>query len=183
MMTLGNSREGMREGATELPREPKEDSVENSTLGEDVHGIDSSPICERVLDPKILFLVGDDTIGGSASTPMAAPTIYVPGWGITRESLLSQHATTYDWGCHAFPPATIEALALLSNSHLSNNLLCAAVQVGPYVTVTVSSLRQGSSSSSELASVKVEQDELRARFLELGGRKRSFEKRYDLLEG
>lgn len=49
------------------------------------------------------------------------------------------------------------------------------MQVGSYMTVTTSRLPQVSSSSSELALIKSERDELRARLLELEGEKRSFE--------
>ena len=94
--------EVMKERATGRPCEPKEES-----------------------NPKIPLLNGDGFAGGSAFTPPVVLDIYVPGWGTTRESLLSQHVTAYDWCCHAFPPATIETLELLPNSHLSNNLLYA----------------------------------------------------------
>lgn len=70
--------EGMKEGASKLPYEPKEESV-------------------------VLLLAGGEPVEGSVSIPPAAPDVYVPGWGITRESLLSQHNVAYDWGLHAFP--------------------------------------------------------------------------------
>lgn len=84
--------EGMKEGATKLPGEPKEDPMETSAISKDVFGVDSNPVRKGVLDPKILLLTGDRTVEGFASTSPAAPTVYVPGWGITRESLLSRHA-------------------------------------------------------------------------------------------
>lgn len=50
------------------------------------------------------------------------------------------------------------------------------------MTVNASRLCHVNSSSSKLASVKVERDELRVRLLELEGEKRSFEEHYNVLE-
>ena len=69
-------------------------------------------------------------------------------------------------GFPCFPLATIEALELLSNSHLLNNLLYAHTQVGSYMVVTGSRLRQSDSSSGDLALIKAEQDDLKAKLLE-----------------
>lgn len=52
----------------------------------------------------------DYTIAGSSSLRLVAPGIYIPEWGLTQESLLTQHTVAYEWGRHAFPTATIEAL-------------------------------------------------------------------------
>lgn len=86
-------------------------------------------------------MAGGDHAEGSVPIPLAAPTAYVPEWGITWESPLSHHTVANDWDHHAFPLTTIEALELLSNTHLSNNLLYAAVQVGSYMVATTSHLR------------------------------------------
>lgn len=56
----------------------------------------------------------------------------------------------YDWGRHTFHPATIEALELFSNSHISNSLLYAAAQVGSHFVATSSHLHQGDPNSVEL---------------------------------
>lgn len=64
----------------------------------------------------------DNIIINSSSSPMSDPKVYILEWGLTRESLIKQHNVSYEWGHHAFFSATIEALELLSNSHMSNSL-------------------------------------------------------------
>ena len=59
----------MKGGVTGLPREPKEKPMETSALGEDVLGVELTPIFEGTPNPKIPLLVRDDIVGGSASTP------------------------------------------------------------------------------------------------------------------
>lgn len=157
--------EGKKEGANELPREPKEEPVETATFGGSIFGVDSDIVCEGVPNSPVLLLTGECTAEGYVSGPPAASAIYVLGWGITRESRISQHEVAYDWGSLA----TIEALELLSNSHLSNNLLYASAQVGSYKVATASHLRQSGSSSGELALIKADRGELKARLRELEG--------------
>lgn len=71
-------------------------------------------------------------------------------------------------------------MELLSNSHISNNLLYEVAQVGSYMVATASRILQSGSSFGELSLIKFEQDELKMRLLEFEGEKRLFEKHYDL---
>lgn len=80
-----------------------------------------------------------------------------------------------------FPPATIEALEIFSNSHMANNLQYAAVQVSPYLVDVVRRLRHMSSNLVELTIIKIERDDLRERVTCLKEEKQKFEEKYDLL--
>lgn len=93
------------------------------------------------------------------------------------------HYVAYEWGYLAFPPATIEALELLSNSHMFNSLQYAAAQVTSYMVVVARHLHKVSSYFGELSYVRAEQDDLRAKLLEMEKEKRTFEERYELMAG
>lgn len=75
----------------------------------------------------------DNVIAGSSYSSLTTPGIYILEWGLTRESFLMRHPIPYEWVRHAFPPSTIEALELLHNSHMFNNLQYVAAQVTPYL--------------------------------------------------
>lgn len=80
----------------------------------------------------------------------------------------------YEFGCHAFPPTTIEDLELLSNSHMSNSIQYTASQVASYLVATTQLLRQVNPDLAELFSVKVGRDELRTKLLGLEEEKCKF---------
>lgn len=81
--------EGMREGATELPCEPKEEPVETSAFGGSIFSVDSDIVCKGIPNSPVLLLTREGTAEGSTSSPPTMSAIYVPGWGITWESRLS----------------------------------------------------------------------------------------------
>lgn len=68
---------GMREGSTELPCEPKEEKMESTSSDAVRKGVPNSPV---------LLLTWEGTVGVFSSAPLIVATIYVPGWGITRDS-------------------------------------------------------------------------------------------------
>lgn len=90
----------MKEGETEPPHEPKEELVD--IVAECTFGVDQKAGHEGAPSSPVFLLTGGDPTDGSSPIPPAAPSVYVPNWGITRESLLSQHMVAYDWVCHAF---------------------------------------------------------------------------------
>lgn len=111
----------MDEEAKEPPREPKKELEDTIVLGEGAIG----------REPEVEFQTAfgfisppakDNVIAYFSFSPLAAPGVDILEWGLTRYSLLKHHRVAYEWGCHAFPLTTIEALVLLSNSHMSNNL-------------------------------------------------------------
>ena len=51
---------------------------------------------------------------------------YKPSWRLTAQNLISNHDTALEWCQHAFPPATIEALNVLSDEHMADGLSYAA---------------------------------------------------------
>lgn len=86
-------------------------------------------------------------------------------------------------GLPCLPPATIEALEHLSNSHMYNSLQYATAQVGPSMVVVARRLCKVISDSSELSFVRSKRDDLRAKLLEFEKEKHAFEECYDLLDG
>lgn len=147
--------EGVKEGATELPCETKEEPMEPIAFGESVFSLNpgvahkDSPthqsyfLLGRVL-PRILFLFLQwhqpymYRNGGLTWNPTTRST----RWHMTRVSML-------------FPPATIEALEILSYSYLSNSLLYVPAEVGSYMVATTRRLRQSTSSFGELALIRL----------------------------
>lgn len=79
-----------------MPYEPKEEPLETAAFCGSIFGVDLDVVCKGVPNSPVLLLTGEGTAKGFASTPPATPAIYVLGWGIPRESHLSQHAATYD---------------------------------------------------------------------------------------
>ena len=80
----------------------------------------------------------------------------------------------YEWSHHAFPPATLEALELVSNSHMATNLQCAAAQVALYLVVVVECLHHISLDLAEFTAVMDERDELREMVLVMGFSHKNF---------
>lgn len=113
--------EGTNKEAIEQSREPKKEPGDATTPKGAILGLVSDDTSKVVPEPT-LILMKDGAGVGSSSAPSVTPGIYVPEQGLTRASFLMQHLVAYEWGCHAFPPTTIMALEILSNSHMSNSL-------------------------------------------------------------
>lgn len=182
MMTLRTCRKEWDKDVTELPREPKEDP--RYAIGHGGGATGKEPEVEFQSTSDFASpLVNNNVIVGSSSLPMASSGCHIPEWGLTRESLLTQNLGAYKWGRHAFPLATIEALELFSNFHMSNSLQYMVSQVAPYLVVAARRLCQINSDKTELASSRAERDELSVKLLGLEEEKRKFEERYDVLVG
>lgn len=59
------------------------------TVFEISFGVDQEAGHEGAPNSPFFLLFGGDPAEGSVRVPPAAPIVYVPGWGITRDSLLS----------------------------------------------------------------------------------------------
>lgn len=88
----------------------------------------------------------------------------------------------YEWSHHAFAPDTIEALEILSNSHMTNNLLYAVAQVVPYLVAAAGRLHHMSTDLAEWTTVKAKHNELKERVVGLE-EKCKFDECYDFLVG
>lgn len=161
----------MNKEVTKLPREPKEEPEEATDPGEGVFEKESKGGFQCAYD-FTSPLAKDNVVASSFSLPLAAPSVYIPEWRLTRE-----------WGRHAFPHVTIESLELLSNSHISNSLQYAAVQVVTYLVSAARRLHHVSSDLAKLAFVKAKWNELREKLLGLEEEKHKFEERADLFAG
>lgn len=115
------------------------------------------------------------------STPLVTPDVYLLEWALTRDSILSQNYVSYEWSHHVVPLTNIEALELLFNSHMANNLQYVVTHVSPYLVVVYRHLHHMSSDLAELTIIKDECDEFRERVMGLEEEKRKFKECYDLL--
>lgn len=77
--------EGVKKGAKELSREPKEEPEEAITFGESIFGVDSGVAHEDAPNSPVLLLTGEDTTGDSAFVTPTMSVVYVTEWGIARE--------------------------------------------------------------------------------------------------
>lgn len=73
----------MKEGATKLPPNPKEEPVD--IVAESAFGVDQKSGHKGAPSSPILLLTGrGNPAEGSAPVPPAAPAVFVLGWGSLR---------------------------------------------------------------------------------------------------
>lgn len=70
----------------------------------------------------------------TASHPLASKA-YIPGWAVTKDSLLSEDITAQECSYCAHPPATIKLLAAQSGARMAENLWYAAAQASALMVV------------------------------------------------
>nr|KAJ0226604.1 hypothetical protein LSAT_V11C100020360 [Lactuca sativa] len=86
-------------------------------------------------------LVSGDALSAVGPSYLGAPGVYLLGWNVTPGSLLLEQGPAHEWCRHTFPSATLEALDVISYSHMANDLQYATVQIAPYLVAAAGRLR------------------------------------------
>ncbi|CAI9300267.1 unnamed protein product [Lactuca saligna] len=58
---------------------------------------------------------------------------YVPGWAVTKDSLLSEDIATWEWSYYTHPSATMKLLAAQLGVHMAGDLRYAATQTSTHM--------------------------------------------------
>lgn len=95
MMTIRTYRREWDKDATEMPHEPKEDPRYATGHGGGTTGKEPEVEFQSTSD-FASPLANNNVIVGSSSFPLASSGFYIPEWGLSQESLLTQNLGAYE---------------------------------------------------------------------------------------